>query len=240
MVCIFIGSVEDLFVHLMPSFLFPKQVTYKQPGTPRTVLTTCRRMVVSSTKSLDNMKSFLKDLDAQETAAFDGVTYSLYTYAMFNSLASDPTNLPIINVPGLTNKDLPTTITFRHLLPNYAMGWHVSLSPDDNAQLAVEHMYVNATAWSQALASTNKGFTLPPTLQASIAVGPEEHQYDPRAKVAADTPQVYEKLYGLQGYRNMYYTGALFTGLNSQSAVWSYSKWLIDTLFTGATAWKPC
>ena len=197
-------------------------------------------MVVSSVQSLDNMKAFLKDIDATERAAFESVTYSLYTYAVFSSIASDPTNMPSIKVPGLTNKDLPTTVQLWQILPTHALAYHVNLSPDDNAQLALERMYANATRWSQALVSTMKGFTLPSPLGAALAVGPEEHQYDPRAKVATDTPLVYSKLYGLQGYRNVYYTGALYTGLNSQSAVWSYSKWLVDTFFTGPNVWKRC
>lgn len=159
---------------------------------------------------------------------------------MFNAIASDANSQPNIQVPGLTNKDLPTTVQLSQVLPNRAMAWHINLNPDDNAQLALERMYANASAWSQALASTGKGFTLPPTLAAALAAGPEEHQYDPRAKVVAETPQVYQRLYGLQGYRNLYYTGALFTGLNSQSAVWTYSQWLLDTFFTGPNAWKPC
>lgn len=53
------------------------QVTYKQPGMASSVLTSCRRMVVSPVQSFDNMKPFLKDIDATERAAFEGITYSL-------------------------------------------------------------------------------------------------------------------------------------------------------------------
>lgn len=209
------------FCKLDPTVL---QVTYRQADRSKSVRTSCRHMVVSAVQSLDNMRAIVKDLDLKEKAAFEGVTHNMYSQVIFRSAAKNVSNLAFVNVLNLSNKDLPTTVAYSQVHPAYGYALSVNLTPDDTAEAAAARMYTNLTRWS---AATNGEFVLPGSIKDALLHGPELHQHTPRAKVPKDTPQLYKRLYALQGYRQMYYTGALYA-YNSQKVVWMYSQWLVD------------
>ncbi|KXZ54236.1 hypothetical protein GPECTOR_5g327 [Gonium pectorale] len=199
-------------------------VTYTREG--RKVKTTCRRLVVSAVQSLDNLESFINNLDAKEKAVFSQVTYNIFSKAVVRTpykMGSNPKGVSV-QLSEFGYKDLPAVVALGTMGPlGVGLTWTVGPTPVATRQGIADLIISNLTTWSAAVGGA---FPIPAKRKDVFLDGPDLHQHTPRPADMTQLPAFYNALYGLQGHRNTYYTGALLSH-NAQYDVWRYSDWLV-------------
>ena len=182
------------------------------------------QLLVTIPTSIENMAPF--DLNEREQSLFKHVSGSGYWLGLVNNTGL-PAGYSFVNVGTDTPYSLPTLPGLYSINPTAVDGIFVFWYGSDSADELSDHQIrkdalTTIKAVSDSISSTNS--EREPELLAFASHTP----FRPSVPASAIEDGFWKELYGLQGYRNTWYTGAQF--LPGSGQLWNYTQTLVTRI----------
>ena len=198
------------------------QLVVKTPTGNKLIMAS--QLLVTIPTEIDNMAPF--DLDEQEQSLFKQVSGSGYWLGLFNNTGL-PAGYSFVNVGSDTLYNLPTLPGLYRISQTAVDGifvfWYGSDSDD---KLSDDQIRRDALATIKAVSDSVSNTT---SLQEPELLAFASHTpFRPSVPASAIENGFWKELYGLQGYRNTWYTGAQF--LPGAGQLWNYTQTLVTRI----------
>ena len=188
-----------------------------------------QKVIMTIPPKLDNL--FGWDLSIQEIALFSQFNNSAY----YTSLLRDtgiPDNVSFVNVGVDTAYDLPVFPGAYKIQPTSVPGLRIIMYGSATA-LSNDHVKANIISTVQRLHSAGK--VTEPVTTPEFAIFSSHTPFELTVSPDAIQNGFYTQLYGLQGERNTFYTGAAFHTQNS-ALLWQFTQALLPSVVGNLTA----